>query len=116
MTPSRAGTVWSSVRLLTALLLTTAAFHVPAVRLGEAELPVQLVRVCRVQAPAEAGSWTAVDHRRNQLPAEAAAARGRQDEDVRQVGGGHAVGDGSGEADLAPGGRLVRADDAPGGG
>src|ERR1700722_7728818 len=96
--------------------LPPGAFHVRVVRLGEAELAVQAVGVAGMQGPAEAGARAAVDHGRYQLLAQARAARVGKDEDVRQVGEGHIVRDGAGEADLAAGGRLVRADDAPRGG
>jgi predicted RNA-binding Zn ribbon-like protein len=90
------------------------AFHVPVVRGGEAEFPVEVVGVGRMQGPAEGGARSPVDHRRHQFLAEAGAARALEDEDVRQVAEGHAVRDRPGEADLAARRRLVHTDDAPG--
>jgi predicted RNA-binding Zn ribbon-like protein len=90
------------------------AFHVPVVRGGEAEFPVEVVGVGRMQGPAESGARSPVDHRRHQFLAEAGTARVLEDEDVRQVAEGHAVRDRPGEADLAAGRRLVHTDDTPG--
>jgi hypothetical protein len=55
-----------------------------------------------VRHPAEAGTRAAVEHRGGQFFSQAAAAGRGLDDDVRQVGGGHAVRDRAGEADEAP--------------
>ena len=52
-----------------------------------------------VQHPAQVGAGTVVDHRRHQRHAQSGASRGREDEDVGQVGDRDAVGNGASEAD-----------------
>jgi hypothetical protein len=92
---------------------TAGAFHDRGVRGGEAELPVQAVRVGGVQQPSESFPRPVFDHLLPERPAKPASAVILQDVHVGEVGQRHSVGKGAGESDHVPL-AVIAADDPPG--